>query len=65
MKTLFGLQKFADIMPSFTAGERYLNRIWSASTDGYMDEMLLYVENSLHQFHDARDLYRRASESIA
>lgn len=64
LKTLFGLQAFADIMSSFAAGERYLNRIWSASTDGYQDEVLAYVEKSLHQFHDARDLYRRASEGL-
>jgi len=64
MKILFGLQSFADIMSSFAAGERYINRIWSASTDGYQDEVLSYVEKSLLQFHHARDLYRRASEAI-
>jgi hypothetical protein len=64
MKTLFGLQTFADIMSSFAAGERYINRIWSASTDGYQDEVLMYVEKSLHQFYDARDLYRQASQTV-
>lgn len=64
MKILFGLQHFADIMSSFAAGERYINRIWSASTDGYQDEVLAYVEKSLQQFHHARDLYRRASEAV-
>ena len=65
LKILFGLQSFADIMSSFAAGERYINRIWSASTDGYQDEVLKYVEKSLHQFHDARNLYLRACEANA
>jgi hypothetical protein len=55
------LQTFADIMSSFAAGERYINRIWSASTDGYQDEVLIYVEKSLNQFHEARNLYLQAS----
>ena len=63
MKRLFGLQAFADIMSSFAAGERYLNRVWSASTDGYQDEVLAYVEKSLVQFHEARDVYRQALAS--
>ncbi len=27
MKHLFGIQAFADIMSSFAAGERYINRV--------------------------------------
>ena len=50
MKHLFGIQDFADIMSSFAAGERYINRVWSASTDGYVDEVLMYVEKALLQF---------------
>lgn len=65
MRTLFGLQTFADIMSSFAAGERYINRIWSASTDGYQDEVLIYVEKSLNQFHEARGLYQQASAEAA
>ena len=55
MKHLFGIQKYADIMSSFAAGERYINRVWSASTDGYVDEVLAYVEKSLSQFEHAKD----------
>lgn len=53
MKHLFGLMAFADIMSSFAAGERYLNRVWSASTDGYIDEVLMYVTKAKDQFDHA------------
>ena len=60
MKHLFGIQHFADIMSSFAAGERYINRVWSASTDGYVDEVLLYVEKSLSQFEHAKQEFEKA-----
>lgn len=34
----FGLQGFADVMTQFASGERFVNRAWSASADGYMNE---------------------------
>ncbi len=61
MKHMFGLQSYADIMSSFAAGERYINRVWSASTDGYIDEVLMYVEKSLNQFEHAREEYAKAA----
>lgn len=61
MKHLFGLQAYADIMSSFAAGERYINRVWSASTDGYIDEVLMYVEKSLNQFRHAQEEYAKAA----
>ncbi len=60
MKHLFGIQHFADIMSSFAAGERYINRVWSASTDGYVDEVLLYVGKSLSQFEHAKQEFDKA-----
>ncbi len=60
MKHIFGLQAFADIMSSFAAGERYINRVWSASTDGYVDEVLTYVEKSLSQFEHAKEEFDKA-----
>ncbi len=60
MKHLFGLQKYADVMSSFASGERYINRVWSASTDGYVDEVLLYVEKALRQFQHARNEFDTA-----
>ncbi|GAB2713403.1 hypothetical protein [Halomonas garicola] len=62
MKHLFGIQSFADIMSSFAAGERYINRIWSASTDGYVDEVLLYVSKANDQFKHALDVFDAAQK---
>ncbi len=45
-----GLQAYADVMNEFAAGERYLNRVWSASADGYIDEVRAYLEKSAHEF---------------
>ena len=57
MKHVFGLQHYADVVSAFAAGERYINRVWSASTDGYVDEVRSYLERATHQFRDARSLY--------
>jgi len=50
---VFGMQNFADVMSNFAAGERYINRVWSASTDGYVDEVNLYLDRALNQFRGA------------
>lgn len=60
MKHLFGIQHYADIMSSFAAGERYINRVWSASTDGYVDEVMMYVEKALSQFEHAKEEFDAA-----
>lgn len=52
---LFGLQAYADIMSDFAAGERYVNRVWSASADGYADEARRYIGRASASFHAARD----------
>ena len=51
---LFGLQAYADVMSRFAAAERYLNRVWSASTDGYLDEAHAYLTRAREQLADAR-----------
>jgi hypothetical protein len=50
---IYGLSVYAEIMSAFAAGERYLNRVWSASADGYMDEAVAYLGRALGQFRDA------------
>jgi hypothetical protein len=45
-----GLQAYADVMNYFATGERYLNRVWSASADGYIDEVNEYLEKATEQF---------------
>jgi hypothetical protein len=48
----YGLAAYGDVMSSFAAGERYLNRVWSASADGYIDEVNTYIEKAREQFAD-------------
>ena len=50
---VYGLQAYAEIMSAFATGERYLNRVWSASADGYVEEARTYVTKALEQFEDA------------
>ena len=57
MKHIFGLQSYADVMSAFAAGERYINRVWSASTDGYVDEVHSYLDRATMQFREARVLF--------
>jgi len=57
MKHVFGLQSYADVMGAFAAGERYINRVWSASTDGYVDEVYNYLDRATRQFREARALF--------
>ena len=45
-----GLTAYADVMSCFAAGERYLNRVWSASVDGYIDEVNAYLDKAQSQF---------------
>lgn len=54
-----GLNAYADVMSSFAAGERYLNRVWSASTDGYIDEVNAYLDKAQAQFAESLDKVRR------
>jgi len=54
MVHLFGLQTYADIMSHFAAGERYVNRVWSSSADGYDAEAARYLGKAEEQFADAQ-----------
>ena len=62
MVHLFGLQTYADIMSSFAAGERYINRVWSASADGYDEEAATYLGKAAEQFADAQSQLHQAVE---
>ena len=50
-----GLQAYADVMSPFASAERHLNRVWSASTDGYIDEARTYVTRAREELEDARE----------
>ncbi len=54
-----GLHFYADVMSHFASGERYLNRVWSASADGYVDEIVSYLDKSRVQFVEALDMVSR------
>lgn len=68
MVHVFGIQNYADVMSNFAAGERYINRVWSASTDGYIDEVRLYLERARKQFTEGsrhfEELMAEFSEEI-
>lgn len=60
---VFGMQNYADVMSNFAAGERYINRVWSASTDGYVDEVRQYITRALEQFREGhRHFYELLAE---
>jgi len=54
----YGLKAYAEVMNRFAAGERSLNRVWSASTDGYIDETSDYLEKVVTHFDDALATFR-------
>ena len=56
---VYGLQSYADVMSHFAAGERYLNRVWSASADGYIDEVHAYLDRTEQQFVRAQEQFER------
>lgn len=62
---VFGLAVYADIMSHFASGERYLNRVWSASADGYIDEVAAYLDKAQLQFSEALEKVRRLKEPVA
>ena len=41
-----GLHSFADVMTQFSAGERAINRAWSAAADGYVDEVAICLDRA-------------------
>ena len=62
-----GLAAYAEVMNCFAAGERYLNRVWSASADGYVDEINDYLDRAREQFAAGLDrvLSLRAKPGLA
>jgi hypothetical protein len=56
------LSAYGDVMTCFAAGERYLNRVWSASADGYVDEVNAYLEKAQTQFVDVLEKVRQLAK---
>lgn len=61
----YGLQAYAEVMNRFAAGERYLNRVWSASTDGYIEEAHRYLEKATRQLEDTRRAFEQVTSRPA
>jgi len=59
----FGLKAYAEVMNPFAAGERNLNRVWSTSTDGYVDEAHAYITKAQQEFENALDAFRSCDQS--
>ncbi len=49
----FGLEVFAEVMTEFAAAERSINRAWSASADGYVDEAATCIRRGLDLLQSA------------
>ncbi|MFK7826677.1 MAG: hypothetical protein AB8G05_21225 [Oligoflexales bacterium] len=47
---VYDLQSYSNIMSEFACGERYLNRVWCAAADGYVDEVEMYLGKAHEQF---------------
>ncbi len=56
----FGLDHYARIMTEFALAERTVNRIWSASADGYVDEVRVCLKRAASHLTAAR---RRLDEA--
>ncbi len=55
-----GLELFARVMTQFASGERAINRAWSASADGYVEEAASCVDHALTMFQSAEKLLQSA-----
>lgn len=60
MTHTWGTQVYGEIMSHFAAGERYLNRVWSAASDGYIDEAHEYIGRCREQFEEAQRRFEAA-----
>ena len=57
----YGLHNYAEIMSHFAAGERYINRVWSCSADGYIDEVREYIGKAEEQFRAVQTRFEELS----
>lgn len=50
-----GLDAYAEVMGAFAGGERLINRAWSASADGYIDEVQACLKRAQGILHGAQE----------
>jgi hypothetical protein len=56
MEHRFGLQPYVSVMSRFALGERNVNRAWSASADGYIDEVWKCISRAEVEMSAAKQL---------
>ena len=56
LSTVYGLPTYVEVMSRFAAAERNINRAWSASADGYIDEVWACVERAEGFLKEAADV---------
>ena len=61
----FSINDYAEIMNHFAAGERSVNRAWSASVDGYIDEVRAVLPKAAGHFRDAVQLFQKLQAAQA
>lgn len=57
----FGLEAYGEVMTRFAAAERLVNRSWSASADGYVDEVRSCLSEASALLRDARERFEAAA----
>ena len=55
----FGMSGYAHVMTSFAQAERRLNRVWSASADGYPDESIACIQKALPALKETQETLRQ------
>lgn len=59
----FGMTTGAEILVTVAYGERMLNRVWSAASDGHLPEARACVPEAVDALVQAQDLIERASSA--
>ncbi len=59
----FGLDHYAKVMTEFALAERTINRTWSASADGYIDEVQVCLQRAALHVAAARKCLNDAREA--
>lgn len=52
----YGLQEYAETMSLFASAERAINRAWSASTDGYVNEVKISLQKARKNFGKVQEM---------
>jgi hypothetical protein len=59
-----GMSKGSEILVVVAYGERMLNRVWSAASDGHLPEARSSYPEARAAFHQAQDLATAALETV-